>query len=260
MNDINFVNYLNFTNEQYNHLISILKSNKHTVDSNNFIESFDNYIPKRLRDCYSVETKKSSLLKILTSSKTNEINVNEKKYCEYLYFLYYPLVEYINFQKKKNHNKPIIFGIFGHQGTGKTTLSNILQELLRLLYNYEVNFLSIDDIYKTYNELVILKDKEPAYKYRGPPGTHDIELGVEVMTKFKNKEINYSIPRYDKSMNNGLGDRSDSLSVMVEKPLDILIFEGWFLGVNPVTEQEIEDYSKKDISSKFFNIDSNTSS
>ncbi len=255
MNDINSTKYLSFTKDQFNQLITFLKSNKTIVEDTNLFEFLENDIPKKLRDCYKIEAKIESLINIISSSKTNEIITREKKYTEYLYFLYYPLVEYINHQKKRNGNKPLVFGIFGHQGTGKTTLSNILQELLRSLYNYEVNFLSIDDIYKTYTELELTKEKEPAYKYRGPPGTHDIELGVDVMTRFKNFEINYSLPRYDKSMNNGLGDRSNSLSVKVEKPLDILIFEGWFLGINPVTEQEIEDYSKKDISPKFFNID-----
>ena len=135
----------------------------------------------------------------------------------------------------------------------KTTFANVLQILLHQLYNYKVNFLSIDDLYKTYSELEILKTNDPDYVYRGPPGTHDINLGLDVFKKFKNRQSNYILPRYDKSLNNGLGDRSDELSIKIEKPLDILIFEGWFLTVNPVTDIEISLYKNSDKSTNHYN-------
>lgn len=250
-------NYIKISSDKFNQLITILKhssNSKEIIDKDGLFNYLESFVPKILRDSYTLDKKIDSLIKVFKEFNTNKIIKDEKRFTEYLYYLYYPLVEYIHYHKKINQNKPLVFGIFGHQGTGKTTLSNILQELFKCLYDYQVSFISIDDLYKTFSELENLKKEEKEYKYRGPPGTHDINLGVDLLTRFKNSEINYLLPRYDKSMNNGLGDRSESLSERVEKPQDIIIFEGWFLGVNPVTEDEIEDYKNKEISSKFINL------
>lgn len=51
-----------------------------------------------------------------------------------------------------------------------------------------------------------------------------------------------SIPRYDKSMRQGRGDRSDdSLWPMVKAPLHIVLFEGWMLGFKSVKECQRRD-------------------
>ena len=52
---------------------------------------------------------------------------------------------YKNFKKKKIR----IIGLSGGQGSGKSTISNILKIILKLEFNLNTIFFSIDDFYKT---------------------------------------------------------------------------------------------------------------
>lgn len=48
--------------------------------------------------------------------------------------------------------------------------------------------------------------------------------------------------RYDKSANQGRGDRADpSTWPKVSGPVDILLFEGWMSGFSPLPEDEVGD-------------------
>ena len=63
---------------------------------------------------------------------------------------------------------------------------------------------------------------------RGFPGSHSVKLMHEKLLNWKkNGELN--VPVFDKSLRNGLGDRSHWRS---DNP-DLLIIEGWFLGIEP---------------------------
>ena len=65
---------------------------------------------------------------------------------------------------------------------------------------------------------------------RGFPGSHSVNLMYEKLLCWKkNGELN--VPVFDKSLRNGLGDRSHWRS---DKP-DLLILEGWFLGIEPLS-------------------------
>ena len=136
--------------------------------------------------------------------------------------------------KRKELDRTLIQGILGSQGTGKTTLCIIL----RLILNYlgiSVATLSIDDLYLTYAQRQALQQQDPRLIWRGPPGTHDVNLGLEIIEQCLTGDNSSKIlmPRFDKSAFNGAGDRSTPEAV--NKP-DILLFEGWFVGVQPITE------------------------
>lgn len=130
--------------------------------------------------------------------------------------------------------RPLIQGILGGQGTGKTTLGIVLKLILAKL-GYRSLSLSIDDLYKTYEERQRLREQDPRLIWRGPPGTHDVELGVQVLDQLRSHQSSDSIlvPRFDKSMCQGAGDRTDPEPV---QGADIILFEGWFVGVRPVAE------------------------
>jgi D-glycerate 3-kinase len=132
----------------------------------------------------------------------------------------------------KNYAKPLIQGILAPQGTGKTTLTSIMSIILAY-FDLKVNSLSLDDLYKTYNERLKLRHNDPRLLWRGPPGTHDIELGIKVLEQVCQGESPIFIPRFDKSLHQGQGDRI--ASEIVER-VDILFFEGWFVGMRPVEE------------------------
>ncbi len=128
--------------------------------------------------------------------------------------------------------RPLIQGILGGQGTGKTTLAHILIFILDVMGYNAITF-SLDDLYKTYVDRCRLREHDPRLIWRGPPGTHDLDLGVLILDQLRQSEQKYPIliPRFDKSAWNGAGDRTDPEMVM---GVDIVLFEGWFVGVRPI--------------------------
>jgi D-glycerate 3-kinase len=168
--------------------------------------------------------------------------------------VYLPLVEQI-ITWKQEIDRPLIQGIVGGQGTGKTTLCLLLQKILEIA-GYAVASLSLDDLYKTYTERQELQIQEPRLRWRGPPGTHDIQLGLDILEQVRTStslrlrsgqalsershDLQYSqptiaLPRFDKSLWAGMGDRTTP--DLVKMP-DILLFEGWFVGVLPRIDLE----------------------
>ena len=157
--------------------------------------------------------------------------------------IYLPLVDQI-IRWKQEIDRPLIQGIVGGQGTGKTTLCRLLQKLLEIA-GYATISLSLDDLYKTYGERQELQIKEPKLRWRGPPGTHDIQLGMDILEQIRtsttlpdhlnNPPQIIALPRFDKSLWDGMGDRTTP--ELVEIP-DILLFEGWFVGVLPRVQLE----------------------
>lgn len=144
----------------------------------------------------------------------------------------------LTLSQRTKKGKPYIQGILGVQGGGKSTFATICRILLGFLGHNTIS-ISIDDFYLTYEERAILKQKKPMFKYRGPPGTHDVVLLKEVLTKIKmNNEATYLVPRFDKSLKGGEGDRANFEEY---KNIDIVLFEGWFLGYRALDESEVEN-------------------
>lgn len=129
-------------------------------------------------------------------------------------------------------NRTFVQGILGGQGTGKSTLCVILQHILGYL-GFCVATLSMDDLYLTYPERQTLQEQDPRLVWRGPPGTHDIALGIKVIEQClqENNTAQILLPRFDKSAFDGAGDRTTP--EIIKKP-DLLLFEGWFVGVQPL--------------------------
>jgi len=165
----------------------------------------------------------------------------EKKICENLdsqYFWFYvPLAwwvaDRVTEKKKKFPSQAYGLAINGGQGTGKTTKAGFLKIILEILGYKAVTF-STDDFYKTHEELQKLKQRNPVYKSRGPPGTHDIKKLKEVMEALRNRRAT-KIPKYDKSAYNGEGDRDpESKWEVVPEGIDVFIVEGAQAGLRPI--------------------------
>jgi D-glycerate 3-kinase len=127
-----------------------------------------------------------------------------------------------------------IQGILGGQGTGKSTLTQVLSLLLKQL-GYTTAAISLDDLYKTYAERQKLQTTDPRLIWRGPPGTHDVDLGLKVIEQClqQNNPESISIPRFDKSAYQGIGERGEPEIIT---SADIVLFEGWFVGVRPLPD------------------------
>jgi D-glycerate 3-kinase len=154
-----------------------------------------------------------------------------------LWELWLPLARQIR-TARQAQDQPLIQGILGGQGTGKTTLSRVLQVILGH-WHYPCIAISIDDLYKTYAERQVLLLTQPRLIWRGPPGTHDVATGIEVLTQLQRANLGdkIAIPRFDKSLHQGAGDR---LAPEEIDPAEIILFEGWFVGCRPVDEAVFE--------------------
>jgi D-glycerate 3-kinase len=148
---------------------------------------------------------------------------------ELLWDLWLPLAMQLA-EWRQQSQRPLIQGVLGGQGTGKTTLAAILSQILGQ-WGLQVCQISIDDLYKPYADRLQLQAQDPRFRWRGPPGTHDVSLGLAVLQQFRNGEFPVSVPRFDKSAWQGKGDRT--LPELVSHA-DIVLFEGWFVGVRPV--------------------------
>ena len=151
-----------------------------------------------------------------------------------LWSLWLPLALWL-VESKQTLGRPLIQGILGGQGVGKTTLSSSLGLILNRL-GYRTVSLSIDDLYKSYRDRCELRKQDPRLIWRGPPGTHDIDLGLQTLRHLRQPTPGHEIPipRFDKSAHSGEGDRTRPDIV---SDIDIVLFEGWFVGTRPIAPE-----------------------
>ena len=142
------------------------------------------------------------------------------------------------YQVYSKDNKTKIIGLTGGQGSGKSTISNILKIILKENFNLETVIFSIDDFYKTLKERKNMsKNISPLFLTRGVPGTHDTKMLLKCITKLKKYKFTKTvIPRFDKALDNRVL-KKNWLKV-IKKP-NIVIFEGWCVGAKPQKKKDL---------------------
>ena len=128
--------------------------------------------------------------------------------------------------KLKSKNKIMIAG---SQGSGKSSLSKLIKLYLEKFCYKSVVIISMDDFYLSKSQRTQLsKNIHPLFLTRGVPGTHDLELMNKKIKQILNKEFPIYLPIFDKV--------SDSRKRTYKKILkaDVVIFEGWCAGSQPV--------------------------
>ncbi len=75
--------------------------------------------------------------------------------------------------------------------------------------------------------------RNPRLRWHGPPGTHDMDLGLTVLDQICQAQPHetVAVPRFDKPLHGGEGDR---VAPEFFQGVDIVLFEGWFLGMRPL--------------------------
>jgi D-glycerate 3-kinase len=122
---------------------------------------------------------------------------------------------------------PSVFGISGVQGSGKSTLARQMTALAEQR-GLRVAVLSLDDFYLPRAERLLLADRvHPLLANRGPPGTHDLPLAMQVMSN-QRAGRRLRLPRFDKLADERLPESSWPL---IDAAVDVVILEGWMLGV-----------------------------
>ena len=142
-----------------------------------------------------------------------------------------PLSENIAERRAENPaGKPLIVGINGAQGSGKSTLCKFLEVLL-VEHNQIGVTLSLDDLYLTRAERrALAREVHPLLATRGVPGTHSPALGQAVIDAVRAGKP-FEMPRFDKSVDDRMPHGET-----IEGRVDVLLFEGWCLGAVPQDE------------------------
>ena len=130
--------------------------------------------------------------------------------------------------------RPMIVGLCGSQGSGKSTFALFLAALLETA-ELSTAVLSLDDLYLTSAERRELADRRhPLLATRGPPGTHDVALGLRTLEALTAQGDGLaSLPRFNKAQDT----RAEyGAWPKVETPVDVVLFEGWLVGARPQPE------------------------
>lgn len=132
-------------------------------------------------------------------------------------------------------HKPLVVGINGAQGSGKSTTCAFLQALLAARQLRAVT-LSIDDLYLKRDERQALAEQvHPLFATRGVPGTHAPGLAIQIIEDICAGRP-FEMPRFDKAED----DRCEA-GELVSGPVDVLLLEGWCVGCAPQADEELLD-------------------
>jgi D-glycerate 3-kinase len=146
-----------------------------------------------------------------------------------------PLAEWLC-RRHREPGRPLLVGVHGAQGTGKTTLCRVL-ELLLAQENWRALTLSLDDFYLSRaRRRQLAAEVHPLLITRGVPGTHDIELLTQTLDRLVAAEP-VSLPRFNKAT-----DDCEPASAWprVGGELDIIFLEGWCVGCGAVAGSALE--------------------
>ena len=126
---------------------------------------------------------------------------------------------------------PVVLGLSGAQGSGKSTLSALLQFGLERIAGKRVAVLSLDDFYLPRTDRQALAhDVHPLCATRGVPGTHDMALMLEVLSRLLAAQDGTDTrwPLFDKLSDDRATE--DHWWTFTGRP-DLIVIEGWCVGL-----------------------------
>ena len=135
---------------------------------------------------------------------------------------------------------PPVIGIHGGQGSGKSTLSQALKQAYANAFGWNAVIVSIDDLYLSHAERQQLSlEVHPLLATRGVPGTHEVDRGIQLFDQLRHLSAgeHCQIPAFDKASDDRLPETQWH---SVEGPVDVILFEGWCVGCEAVSDQQLE--------------------
>ncbi|GAA6017142.1 hypothetical protein JCM10207_002548 [Rhodosporidiobolus poonsookiae] len=150
----------------------------------------------------------------------------------------------------KGRAPPLVVGVQGPQGSGKSYLASLLPSFLAAPSRGSLRTatLSLDDLYLPHSGLASVAAAHPGnalLRGRGQAGTHDLPLGREVLSALTaGGEEEVKIPVFEKSLHSGEGDRlplSEWVRVARPEEVDVVVFEGWMLGFRPCASPSLAE-------------------
>jgi D-glycerate 3-kinase len=150
--------------------------------------------------------------------------------------LHAPLAETI-LRRRAVAPGPLVVGLCGPQGSGKTTSARVIEALLNDAGS-RAAVLGLDDLYLGRAERERLaRGVHPLLATRGPPGTHDTGLGERLIADLASLAAT-PVPRFDKASD----DRAPQGEwPVVQGPVQVVIFEGWCVGARPQLPQDLPE-------------------
>lgn len=132
-------------------------------------------------------------------------------------------------QRTLHQGRPVLIGVAGAQGSGKTTVCKLLEMANRPRFAH----FSLDDVYWSKAERADLgKLIHPLFATRGPPGTHDLDLAIGTITALRQAtpDSETRLPSFDK-LRDEPAPKSD-WPIYHGRP-EAILFDGWCLGATP---------------------------
>jgi D-glycerate 3-kinase len=150
---------------------------------------------------------------------------------------YKPIAQQL-FDRFNESTSPFFVGINGCQGSGKSTLTDYIDDYLTSQYQLNVVVMSLDDFYYSSEERQVLASSvHPLLATRGVPGTHDIAELTQVLKQLKAGETGFTVRKFNKATDEPCPERDWQV---IEQAADIVIVEGWCWGVSPQTEEQLK--------------------
>lgn len=137
--------------------------------------------------------------------------------------------------------QPLIAGICGAQGSGKSTMSLALAAALDRAAGLKVANLSLDDFYVSRRiRAELAHDIHPLFASRGVPGTHDIGLAMDVIDRLRTASDGSTVklPHFDKAIDDIVA--ASEWPIFMGKP-DLILLEGWCVGARPQADAALSD-------------------
>ena len=148
--------------------------------------------------------------------------------------IYCPLAKMI---MDKQQTQPLLVSLNGAQGTGKSTMTSFLKLIIESENKTNVAELSLDDFYLRREERKELAEKiHPLLRTRGVPGTHNVPMLENVLDDLNNRR-SCVVPKFDKAVDDQC---SKDKWLAIDKPVDIILFEGWCNNSPPQSADELK--------------------